>query len=300
MAIQLKPKEILADPANLLCPCEDHECRWHGNCKDCLALHRYYRTVPNCLAAETSEGFKDAVVTLSDSDIIREVKAQLAVDMNCSPGGFDSEGFVFCEAVEHPERRPFPRDATHFQMLTMGGATVVSATPDILPGIREQLCDKSRDEAFSMPFVVGNMYYFYYLPSNMTLLPLPDRVELTVVEKGEVELLYTVPGDFSNALQYDLSHNRPDVLAIVAKVDGVVAGIAGASEDCAMLWQIGVDVLPEYRRHGIAAVMVNRLANEILKRGKVPYYGTSSANIASQRTALKAGMTPAWVVGSSV
>ena len=45
----MKPIEILADPNNLKCPCVDVECDWHGNCKDCVALHRYHATLPNCL-----------------------------------------------------------------------------------------------------------------------------------------------------------------------------------------------------------------------------------------------------------
>lgn len=38
------------------------------------------------------------------------------------------------------------------------------------------------------------------------------------------------------------------------------------------MWQIGIDVLPEYRRMGIASTLVNRLAREILSIGKVPFY----------------------------
>jgi len=48
-------------------------------------------------------------------------------------------------------------------------------------------------------------------------------------------------------------------------VDGIVAGMAGASDDCEMMWQIGISVLPEYRGRGIAAALTNRLAIEILK-----------------------------------
>jgi predicted GNAT family acetyltransferase len=70
--------------------------------------------------------------------------------------------------------------------------------------------------------------------------------------------------------------------------------MAGASADCAELWQIGIDVLPEYRGKGIAAALVSKLAIEILKRGKVPYYGTSPCNIASQSVAHRAGFKPAW------
>ena len=45
----LKPNEILADKDNLTCICPEADCEWHGNCKDCMALHRYHATIPNCL-----------------------------------------------------------------------------------------------------------------------------------------------------------------------------------------------------------------------------------------------------------
>ena len=46
---KLKPLEILAIEDNLKCTCPDIECEWHGNCKDCVSLHRYHATIPNCL-----------------------------------------------------------------------------------------------------------------------------------------------------------------------------------------------------------------------------------------------------------
>ena len=61
------------------------------------------------------------------------------------------------------------------------------------------------------------------------------------------------------------------------------------------MWQIGVDVLPEYRRKGIAAALTSRLALEILKRGKVPFYSAAWCNVASVRNAIKCGFRPAWV-----
>jgi len=100
---------------------------------------------------------------------------------------------------------------------------------------------------------------------------------------------------FRNALQYDANHPRPDILVILAKKDDLVVGMAGASEDCSRMWQIGIDVLSEYRNHGLAAYLVNRLTFEILNRGYVPHYGTSPSNIASQRVAHRVGYCPAWV-----
>jgi len=65
--------------------------------------------------------------------------------------------------------------------------------------------------------------------------------------------------------------------------------------DCDNMWQIGIDVLPEYRRQGIAAALVSGLAAEILQRGKVPFYCCAWSNLPSARCAIKSGFTPAWV-----
>ena len=61
------------------------------------------------------------------------------------------------------------------------------------------------------------------------------------------------------------------------------------------MWQIGIDVLPAYRRQGIAASLTGRLAAEILQRGRVPFYCSAWSNIPSVRNAIKSGFIPAWV-----
>ena len=229
---------------------------------------------------------------LSPQVIDAAVRAQLATDLNCSPGDFDREGVVFCEPADNPGRRPFPRGERHFDMLTLGGAVIVSATADIMPYLREQLDGKSRDKAFSMPFLCGQV--IYYLPDDPRPLPFPKGFEFTLVERQDIPELYAHDG-FHMALSYDTNALRPDVIALTAQKDGAVVGIAGASADCAMLWQIGIDVLPGYRHLGIAAALVSNLKLEILEREKVPYYGTASSNIPSQRTAHRAGLRPAWM-----
>ena len=61
------------------------------------------------------------------------------------------------------------------------------------------------------------------------------------------------------------------------------------------MWQIGVDVLPEYRKQGIASALTSALAKEILIREKVPFYCSAWSNIRSVRNAVKSGFIPAWV-----
>ena len=58
---------------------------------------------------------------------------------------------------------------------------------------------------------------------------------------------------------------------------------------------IGVDVLADYRRQGIASALTSRLAVEILERGKVPFYCAAWCNLKSVRNAVKSGFRPAWV-----
>lgn len=72
-------------------------------------------------------------------------------------------------------------------------------------------------------------------------------------------------------------------------------GLAGASADCEEMYQIGIDVLPEYRRRGIASALTSQLALEILNLGKVPFYCAAWCNLASVRNAIKCGFGPAWV-----
>jgi predicted GNAT family acetyltransferase len=85
------------------------------------------------------------------------------------------------------------------------------------------------------------------------------------------------------------------VLAVGAYDNGILTGLAGCSADCETMYQIGVDVLPEYRRKGIASAVTSRLALEVLALGKVPFYCAAWSNIKSVRNAVKSGFRPAWV-----
>ena len=229
-------------------------------------------------------------------EMLQIVQSQLAINMNCAPNDFNSsyDGVVFTVAKDNPGRMPFPRNEQHLEFLSMGKSVVVTASPDIIEIVKPMLEGKHRDEVFSMPFVCGNG--LLHLPDMAQIKPTasPDGFTFETVEKIKIPSLYQHEG-FRNALQYDANHPRPDVLAITAKKDGQIVGIAGASNDCAKMWQIGIDVLPEYRQLGLAAYLVNQLTLGILELGIIPYYGTASSNIASQRVARRVGYEPVWV-----
>lgn len=98
---------------------------------------------------------------------------------------------------------------------------------------------------------------------------------------------------WENALCKD--RKQLDVLGIGAYDNEKLVGLAACSADCDDMWQIGVDVLPEYRRQGIASSLTSNLAIEILERGNVPFYCCAWSNLKSAKNALRSGFVPAWV-----
>lgn len=236
---------------------------------------------------------------MNKQSIWEEAKKQLAVDLACAPSDFDRPGIFFCPAADLPGRRPFPRKMPAFDMVSFGQGTVVSAEETFLPGLQRQLSGLERDRLWSQPFLRSLGHYFLPDPQRMERLSPPAGLRLEWVRAQDMEKLYRIPG-FSNALGYDPSAARPDVLALCAWEESRLVGVAGVSEDCRMLWQVGVDVLPDWRGRGLAAALVSGLSQAVLERGKIPYYGTSSSNLASQRTACRAGYCPAWVCSYGV
>lgn len=131
-----------------------------------------------------------------------------------------------------------------------------------------------------------------------------DNFEYKFFYDKEIASLYTEKG-FDNALDYgscllEDEKKRKDKIAIVGYIDNKIAGIAACTDDCDSMWQIGVDVVKEFRGKNIASFLVNKLAHKIFEAGKVPYYCTAWSNVSSRNTAIKAGFKPCWVEIASV
>ena len=131
----------------------------------------------------------------------------------------------------------------------------------------------------------------YYLRDVERLRPINCDYKLKLLKQPDFADFYKP--EWSNALCAE--RKTLDVLGVGAYDCGKLVGLAGCSADCETMWQIGVDVLPKYRRQGIAAALTSRLAVEILNRGKVPFYCSAWSNIRSVRNAIKSGFLPAWV-----
>lgn len=131
----------------------------------------------------------------------------------------------------------------------------------------------------------------YFLPDMKRMKRLSCDYRIQVLEQQELSMLY-LP-EWSNALCE--KRKELDVLGVGAYDGSKLIGLAGCSADCDCMWQIGVDVLPEYRRQGIACTLTSHLAMEILEKDRVPFYCCAWSNIRSARNANKSGFVPAWV-----
>jgi GNAT superfamily N-acetyltransferase len=245
---------------------------------------------------------------MSKTEMLELAKKQLGLDLACSPGLFDSYENSIQVSKLLDGRRLFSKERDFFKMATFGCGTVISADEKILEWCNEYLKNYEGIRLFELnaTFKIENEIRKYekhlsgigefYLPfqgicRKKVLFP---TTAVQWFEKDEIPELYA-DKRFKNALLYDAGGLRPDILVVAALIDGQYAAMAGASMDSELFWQIGIDVMPEYRKKGLAAYLVSELTDEIIKRDAIPYYGTWSANIASRSVAAASGYFPAWV-----
>lgn len=240
---------------------------------------------------------------MTNREIYEIARRQSAVDMNCDAGDFlKNENRIVYSAEREGSRRylKLPFDCN---LVSYGTNIVASVKPQVEEIVKSYLSTYPLEHCFETP----NMHVLndalvekglrvcfmaeYFLPDTEYLRPLDCGFELRLLSQEDFRDLY-VP-EWGNALCD--TRREWDVLGVGAFDGERLAGLAACSADCETMWQIGVDVRPEYRRRGIAASLTSRLAAEILDRGKVPFYCAAWSNLRSVRNAVKCGFRPAWV-----
>lgn len=239
----------------------------------------------------------------TNDKILKIAREQSAIDISASPEDFLREENVFVESKESPSARKYLKLPFTCQMVSYGQNIVASTSPEMREILEKYLSRTDVAHAFETPSIhllndaleeYGERICFmaeYFLPNLERLMPLTCKYETRILEREDLKELY-LP-QWSNALCESRSHL--DVLAIGAYDNDELIGLAGCSADCDTMWQIGIDVLPKYRRQGIASALTSRLAIEILNRGRVPFYCAAWCNIKSVRNAIRSGFYPAWV-----
>ena len=240
---------------------------------------------------------------MTNKDIIKIAMEQSAEDIGC-----EAEDFLRTENVTVPFRlgknaRKYLKEPITCNLVSYGNNIVAASSKEVSDLIADYIDRYSFYHCFETP----NMHWLnerlsqkghkicfmaeYFLPGMNRIPEIDSDFDLRILEQKDFAELY-LP-EWSNAL----CENRKelDVLGVGAYDGDKLVGVAACSADCDDMWQIGVDVLPDYRRRGIASALTSSLAKEIIAREKVPFYCSAWSNIRSVRNAIKSGFIPAWV-----
>ena len=240
---------------------------------------------------------------MTNQEILRIAMKQHAIDSNCAPEDFTRAENVVVISRPHENARRYLNLPFFCDLASYGSNIVASVDERVADFVRHYIDTHKREDCFSTPCLHllteefaqhGKTPCFmaeYWLPDMNLLKAQPCSYELRVLHPADFKDLYL--SQWSNALGEKRKHL--DMLGVGAYDNGKLIGLAGCSADGDTMWQIGIDVLPGYRKQGIAASLTSRLAIEVLARGKVPFYCCAWANLSSVRNAMKSGFRPAWV-----
>ena len=240
---------------------------------------------------------------MTNQEILRIALEQSAIDSNCRPEDFLSGKQTVVLSQPHPDARRYLKLPFFCDLTTYGNNIVASVSEEIVEPVKAYIEKYTTYHCFETPNLhvlmeILRPYGYdvcfqaeYFLPDVELLRPLDCPYPTKWLTPDDFVDLYRP--EWSNALCEERKHL--DVLGIGAYDGDKLVGFAACSADCDTMWQIGIDVLPEYRRKGIASALTSRLALEILNRGKVPFYCCAWSNLQSSRNAIKSGFRPAWV-----
>jgi len=240
---------------------------------------------------------------MDNREILQIAMRQSEIDNNAKPGDFTLGKNVITRSEPSPRAKKCITKTPEVNLVSYGN-NVVAMTKDEYRDIVEQYLKRYEwYHCFETPNLLwledrlrplGLRACFmaeYFLPDVNLLRDLPCKHDVRLMLHDDFKDLYV--REWSNALCE--TRSELDVIGVGAYDDNELVGLAACSADAEMMWQIGADVLPAYRRQGIAKALTSRIALEILKHDKVPFYCCAWSNIPSARNAVCCGFRPAWV-----
>jgi len=242
---------------------------------------------------------------MDNDKILKIAMQQQAIDYNCMPEDFCSSENKVVISKENPKARAYLKLPFFCALTSFGNNIVASVNADIAEFVSEYIKNKKIEDCFAPPTILTlndklqkhNVKFSFCaqrtLPDVNVIKASSCDYELKILHPDDYSELYGKP-EWSNAVGNG-KHRHLDKIAIGAFDRQNLIGLAGSGASCESMWQIGVDVLPDYRRKGVASALTGRLALEILHIGILPFGGNRWANIRSIKTQLSCGFRPAWV-----
>lgn len=243
---------------------------------------------------------------MTQKEILEIALKQSAADCSCSPDDFARTENVITESVPDASARRDRPNPTLCRLVTFGSNIVATCRKDLIPEVTVYV--NSQDafhRCFETPYIYGLNSILEKTGTQMSKMHSAFLPDIQAVFAADLSCPYEMrelhPEDFRDlylpAWGHALCDERKelDMLGVGAYDSDRLIGLAGCSADGVEMWQIGIDVLPAYRKQGITSALTNRLARAVFAREKVPFYGAAWSNIRSIRNALRCGFLPAWV-----
>ena len=242
---------------------------------------------------------------MTQQEIIRIAMRQSAVDCSCSPEDFSAGKNVVVESKPSPDASRYMKVPHICSLFSYGSNVVASCRRDLMPEVEAFVNGNEKCYRCFEPTAIYELnrilrradasvrwIHLCYLPDpGLVFGPAPEcAFETRILRQEDFADLYLPEWD--DALCAD--RRELDVLGVGAYDGKKLVGLAACSADCPEMWQIGINVLPEYRRRGIASALTNRLARAVFEQGKVPFYASAWSNVRSMKNALRSGFRPAW------
>jgi hypothetical protein len=243
---------------------------------------------------------------MNNKDIKRIAMEQSVIDLNCNVEElFQQKNTVVLSQMNIGRKRYFKYPS--FCKFACYGNGLVASVDKRLEGFMNFFVNKHLGfRCFDMPQLnilntelnkydkrVGRIAE-YYIPDMTKKREVNPDFDIKILRDDEITSLYN-DNRFHMALGYGCEEERRDVIAVVGYKNGEIIGVAGASNDSDTMWQVGIDVIPDFREKGVASTLTKIITYEILKIGIVPFYGTAWSNIASKNNAISSGYKAAWV-----
>lgn len=213
--------------------------------------------------------------------ILNKIKKYLANKYEFNINEFEKKGLNI--VTNNKENR--------LKMILFHDLVLVSCSNNLYDLVNEKLKGKNVYEIFEFPLVYGQSIYF--IPDLERITEQKDNKKYVFkLFDGNTEDIELSSG-FENAITLENEKCISDIAYCAYDGDKII-GVAGADRVSDDIWEVGIEVLPEYRKDGIATLLTNNLTLEILNKGIVPIWCASSTNIGSQAVANKSNYIPLW------
>ena len=220
---------------------------------------------------------------MNKNDILEIIKKYLADKYSCNIEELEKKGLNIIKNDSENK----------LKILLFYDLVLVSSSENLYELVQKRLANKNVYEIFEFPLVYGQSIYFIPDLKRLKKQDESSNYEFRLFD-GNADKIELSEG-FENAITFDKNGKCISRIVYCAYKNGKIIGVAGADKINDDIWEVGIEVLPEYRKDGLATLLTQNLTIKILEKGIVPIWCASSTNIGSQAVAYRSNYIPLWV-----